>query len=101
MAIGSQLLKEKILSPEDMKRAVMLMTEMKSRGIAVPDNIDVPASSRNHSWNLDANGYVVRNDGWKFNPRPVLEAFIASRSRFILLKSGRGGERQQRLLRKR
>lgn len=88
--ISQQILKEKLLSPDDMKKALMLMNELQSRGMSVPDGIDVPSSRSDRSWNLDGNGYVVRNDGWKFNPRPVLEDFINSRARFILLKAGRG-----------
>lgn len=91
MAIGQASLREKRVSTDDMKKAMLLVAELKSRGIELPDGMEVPQLKSSITWNLDENGYLVRNDGWKFNPRPVLVDFINSRARFILLKSGRGG----------
>jgi phage terminase large subunit-like protein len=93
MAIGltSRSGTGKKLSPEQKKQAILLITEMKSRGIPIPEGLEISDSVSSGSWNLDENGYFVRNDGWLFKPRPVLEDFIQSRARFILLKSGRGG----------
>src|SRR3990167_4066772 len=90
MAIGQQYLKDKRLSGDEMKRAMLLINEMQSRGIVIPNNLEVPKSKNEVAWNLDPNGYFVRDDGWSFKPRPVLEDFINSRARFILLKAGRG-----------
>jgi phage terminase large subunit-like protein len=79
------------LSDEEKKQALFLITEMKSRGIAIPDGLELPGINAGGTWNLDLNGYFVRNDGWTFKPRPVLVDFVNSRARFILLKAGRGG----------
>ena len=83
---------KKPLSPEEKRRAILLIAEMKSRGIPIPDGLEVPDDSTvGLDWNLDGNGYFVKNDGKKFSPRQVLIDFINDESRFILLKSGRGG----------
>ena len=63
------------LTEAEKKQAIFLITEMKSRGIAIPDNLEMPGVNSGGSWNLDQNGYFVRNDGWTFKPRPVLEIF--------------------------
>ena len=91
MAIGQLALNKKRISPEEKKRLVLILTELKSRGLPVPENLEIPETNAKGSWNLDINGYFVRNDGWTFKPRPVLEDFIKSRARFILIKAGRGG----------
>lgn len=57
----------------------------------MPKDIVLPTSKNETGWNLDSNGYFIRNDGRHFNPRPELEEFIRDDARFILLKSGRGG----------
>jgi len=82
---------DKHLSIEEKKKLLAIVEEMKSRGIEVPDFSESLISQKRSTWNLDPNGYFVRNDGWTFKPRDVLEEFIQSRARFILLKSGRGG----------
>src|SRR3990167_6072258 len=89
MTFGQQ--RGRILTPEDKKKAVLLIAEMKSRNLPIPEGLEIPDSVSDASWNLDTNGYFVRNDGWQFKPREVLENFIKSNARFILLKSGRGG----------
>lgn len=78
------------ISSNDMKKAMLLLTEMQSRGIPIPEDLEIPISKSELSWNLDPNGYFTRRDGWTFKPRPVLYDFITSRARFILLKAGRG-----------
>lgn len=102
--IGTKDQDRRALSKEDRQRALLLITELKARGLPIPPGLDVPDTVSNLTWNLDANGYAVRNDGWAFKPRPVLEAFINSPARFILLKSGRGGGKTaaatQKVLRK-
>jgi phage terminase large subunit-like protein len=90
MAIGQRALRGKQTTTEEMKRALLLMAELKSRGSPVPEDLEVPNSKTEVSWNLDSNGYFVRKDGWAFKPRPILEDFINSRARFILMKAGRG-----------
>jgi phage terminase large subunit-like protein len=81
----------RLLNEEEKKKAILLLAEMKSRGMEIPEGLEVPESTNITNWNLDPNGYFVRNDGWAFKPRIVLEEFINCQSRFILLQSGRGG----------
>ena len=81
----------RILSPDEKKKALFIISEMRSRGISIPVGLDVIDAKDNTGWGLDENGYFIKKDGKRFNPRPVLEDFIRDSSRFILLKSGRGG----------
>lgn len=90
MAFAVQSQRDK-LSPEEKKKLVFLLAEMKSRSIPIPENLEIPASRIDRTWGLGENGYFVKTDNSLFNPREVLEAFIKDESRFILLKSGRGG----------
>lgn len=88
MAIATQ---KKTITPNDKKKLLFLLAEAKARGMAIPENIEIPKTQRELSWNLDENGYFIKKDGTKFKPREELEAFINSKSRFTLLRSGRGG----------
>ena len=81
----------KVLTTEEKKRALYIISEMKSRGLPIPENLEIVDAHDNSGWNQDENGYFIKKDGKRFNPRPVLEDFINDSSRFILLKSGRGG----------
>ena len=91
MPFGQQALKGKRISSEEKKKLLLIITEMKSRGIPIPDDLEIPEGQSQTSWNLDTHGYFVREDGWTFHPREELENFIKSPARFILLQSGRGG----------
>lgn len=93
MAIGQQILNQKRMTPEAKKKSILILTEMISRGLPIPKDLELPDANARGSWNLDANGFFVRNDGVTFKPRPVLEEFIQSNAKFILLKSGRGGSK--------
>jgi phage terminase large subunit-like protein len=84
---------DRILTIEDKKKTLLLIAEMQSRGIPIPENIQIPDTVSASSWNVDTNGYFIKNDGTQFKPRPVLEDFIKSNARFILLQSGRGGSK--------
>lgn len=88
---GQTLLNKKSLSTEDRRKALMILAEMKSRGLSIPAGLDLPDGKTTYSWNLDENGYFIKVDGKRFKPRQVLIDFINDKSRFILLKSGRGG----------
>lgn len=87
----AQAFRKSNLSLEDKKKALIILAEMKSRGIPIPEGMEVPDSIGNLTWNTDENGYFIKTDGKRFKPRQVLEDFIKDKSRFILLKSGRGG----------
>ena len=90
MSIALRQIQNKKLSSEDRKKMLLIMMEMKSRGMDI-SGYDVPSSRIDPTWGIGVNGYFTKNDGHVFNPRPELEAFIKDESRFILLKSGRGG----------
>ena len=91
MALGQNEVYRQRLSEDDKRKLIFIVAEMKSRGLPIPEGLEIPASRSMMTWNLGGNGYFVKNDGTIFNPRPVLEEFIKDDSRFILLKSGRGG----------
>lgn len=91
MTFAQNQIRGKQVTSEDMKKAYLLISELKSRGIPIPTDLEIPKTKLEVSWNLDPNGYFVRKDGWTYKPRPMLVDFINSRARFILLKSGRGG----------
>lgn len=91
MAFGQTLLNKKTLSEEEKRKALWLISEMKSRGMEIPTGLATLEDKGSLSWNLDENGYFAKVDGKKFSPRQVLVDFINDGSRFILLKSGRGG----------
>lgn len=90
MSIALRQLQNKKMSTEDRKKLLFLMMEMKSRGMDI-SQFEIPETRQDLSWGVDPNGYFVKNNGKPFVPRPVLEEFIKDESRFILLKSGRGG----------
>lgn len=81
----------KPLNQLDKRRLLLVISEMKARGIPIPENLVLPEPVSTSSWNVDSRGYFIKRDGKHFTPRPTLEAFINDKSRFILLKSGRGG----------
>lgn len=91
MPYGQTILGKRLLSEDEKKRALLIIAEMKARGIPIPSGLEVPNSAGDLHWNLDENGYFIKNDGRNFSPRSVLVDFINDESRFILLKSGRGG----------
>lgn len=81
------------LSVDEKRKLVIILSEMKARGIPIPDNLEIPKGVDALSWGTDENGYFIKKDGKKFKPRPTLVDFINDKSRFILLKSGRGGSK--------
>ena len=81
----------KPLSVEDKQRLILILSEMKSRGMPIPVGFEISDTENLDNWHQDERGYFIKRDGKKFNPRQVLEDFINDESRFILLKSGRGG----------
>ncbi len=92
MTIGlNRDLSDNKISVEDKRKLLLVVSEMKSRGIPIPEGFHLPETKIDATWGLGGNGYFVKRDGTIFNPRPELEEFIKDESRFILLKSGRGG----------
>lgn len=98
--IGQPNLNQKVLSFEEKKKLFIYLSELKSRGLEMPKDIVLPTSKNEVGWNLDSNGYFIRNDGRHFNPndgegnlRQEIVDFINDEARLILLKSGRGGSK--------
>lgn len=91
MPFAQSVVHKKSLTTSEKQRAILLLAEMKARGIPIPQDMEIPEDRNSTSWNLDENGYFIKIDGKKFSPRQVLVDFINDKSRFILLKSGRGG----------
>ena len=89
--IGQPQLNQKTLSFEEKKKLYIILQERQSRGLPIPEGIELPTAKNEIGWNLDSNGYFIKNDGKHFEPREELEAFIKDDARLILLKSGRGG----------
>jgi len=81
----------KTISIEDKKKLVAILAEMKARGLKLPEGIELPKTRNEIGWGTDERGYFKKEDGTTFKPRPELEAFINSKARFALLRSGRGG----------
>jgi len=81
----------KPLTLEEKRKALLLLAELRARGIPIPQGLGMPDETPTYNWNLDDNGYFKKVDGKSFSPRQVLVDFIQDPSRFILLKSGRGG----------
>jgi phage terminase large subunit-like protein len=109
--IGQSELSQKSLTFEEKKKLFIYLQELKSRGQPIPEGIVLPKSKNEIGWNLDSNGYFIRNDGRHFNPndgdgniRQEIVDFIEDDARLILLKSGRGGSKTcsaiQKVLRK-
>lgn len=76
------------LSPDERKRLYILLTEAKSRGLAVP--VSVSNISAKDEWNVDENGYFIRADGQHYEPSEKQGDFINSTSRFSLYYGPRG-----------
>lgn len=98
--IGQNTLNQKSLTYEEKKKLYLYLMELQARGQPIPEGIQIPQSKNEIGWNLDSNGYFVRNDGTHFNLydgegnyRQELVDFIEDDARFILLKSGRGGSK--------
>lgn len=98
--IGQPQLGQKSLTFEEKKKLFIYLSELKSRGLPIPEDIQLPTNKSEIGWNLDSNGYFIRMDGRHFNPhdadgniRHEIVDFIKDDSRLILLKSGRGGSK--------
>lgn len=81
----------KTITPSENRKLLALLAEAKVRGIKLPTNFNIPRTEDKNNWNTDENGYFIRSDGHKFEPREELVDFIKCKARFILIRSGRGG----------
>lgn len=78
-------------SPEEKKKLIIALHELKSRGLDIPIDIKKSIEKKNNIiWPVDENGYFIRRDGHKFVPYPEQEAFIKSTQRYVLFRGGRG-----------
>lgn len=82
------------LSLEEKQRALLIIAELRSRGLSIPEGLSTYALGDlnfDSGWNTDELGYFRKKDGKSFTARSPIIEFINDQSRFILLKSGRGG----------
>ncbi|MHA2248673.1 MAG: terminase large subunit domain-containing protein, partial [Candidatus Hodarchaeales archaeon] len=75
------------LPTDERRRLMMLVNELKSRGIELPKSV----ISNTYIFPKDENGYFIKNDGAHFSPNENQERFIDSPARFVAFISGRGG----------
>lgn len=79
------------MTKEERQQLVALLTEMKSRGIEIPNQkqtIDYSITSK--LWNTDEKGYYKRFDGANFRATEVQSKFIHSTAKIALYSGGRG-----------
>uniref|UniRef100_A0A6H1ZAG7 Putative terminase n=1 Tax=viral metagenome TaxID=1070528 RepID=A0A6H1ZAG7_9ZZZZ len=81
-------LKKRILSADEKRRVVLLLHEMKSRGLEIPKLKTKILDAK--EWNTDENGYFVRDDGKHYKPKGDAGNFIASNSIFSSYFGSRG-----------
>lgn len=77
---------------EEQRKLAALLTEMKSRGLEMPEdyrNILNP-EIKDSTWRLGGNGYFLKDDGGLYKPSPQQANFILSSSRFVSARCGRG-----------
>jgi phage terminase large subunit-like protein len=88
---------QKTTNLDTQKKLLALLAEAKVRGLKLPTNVQMPKKPTDMTWNTDENGYFLRTgkggNGRVFRPRPEIVEFINSKTRFILLRSGRGGSK--------
>lgn len=86
------LVTRKPLSPEDQKKLLLAMNELKSRGIELPNDIREKLSEGEKilKWPIDKNGYFVKKNGKHYEPSASQDAFIHSTARFALFYGSRG-----------
>lgn len=78
---------KKNLSPEEKRRLLTILAEMKARGIEIPKE-EKPVFT--DQWNIDENGYFVRDDGKHYNPGPNQKAFTLSKAAYSCMYGRRG-----------
>jgi len=90
------------LSAEDKKKLVLLIHEMKARGMKIPKVKTKILAAKD--WNVDENGYFIRDDGKHYVPNEQQERFISSLAIFNLYygsrASGKSAAGAQKALRK-
>ena len=100
------------LPPEDLRKLVAAMNELKSRGVEIPAGLLNPDA---RIWPLDENGFFTKADGRHYSLEFIdseghqqtaegKKAFIESKARFVGLFGGRGsgksGAGSQKAIRK-
>lgn len=84
------LASNKPLSAEEQKLLVLIASEMKVRGIELPDIPIEALATKSVKWPVDENGYFISRKGRKYNPKPTHKEFINSKSKFAMFYGGRG-----------
>jgi len=75
------------LNAEEKEKLYLMLEEMKSRGISVPET----AYKTVLKWPVDKAGNFSRMDGRFYNPNENHKKFLESNARFLALISARGG----------
>ena len=76
------------LTPDQKRKALLILREMQVRGIKLPEVESVDLS--NSEWGTDDAGYFIRKDGKHYNPSESHLKFLNSAARFSAIYGPRG-----------
>ena len=82
MALKSRKPNSLALTEEEKRTLALALSEMKARGITLPD----PKTKKEKPvrWSVDHAGYFIKVDGKHFEANDHQERFIHSKARFLL-----------------
>ena len=75
---------------EDKRALLLMLEELNSRNVKLPDESAGFLKKKNIVWPVDENGYFIKKDGTLYNATEAQAGFISSSSRFSLYFGGRG-----------
>ena len=75
------------LTPVERQKLITVVTEMRSRGIPIPDNV---LQKSKVTWSVDPDGWFIKLNGKNFIPNSKQLPFINSKARFSAFFGGRG-----------
>lgn len=81
------------LNRQEQQELSAILIEMKNRGLDIPPSLEEmlnPDTKEKKQWNIDSNGYFLRDDGKEYKPCLEAAKFIKSNARFVLARAGRG-----------
>lgn len=84
------IVQQQTIKVEDKKKLLMVLAEMKARGIPLPLDIEIPKTRNDLSWGVNAGGYFPREDGTEYHPTDSQAEFIKDTARFSLFRGSRG-----------
>jgi phage terminase large subunit-like protein len=80
----------KPLTNEEKKLMVLVVAEMQTRGMKIPEIPQEALSKKSVRWPLDERGYFLSRDGKRYNPNDEQAKFTACKARFSIFFGGRG-----------